>query len=97
MTPEQSTNSGQLEDLRRQLAEGKALTDRLLDCQEAHLREISNLNAAQQSAEKRAEHFRAERDALQARIDGAVDLLTFDFDKRSSVKLAIEILTGEGE
>lgn len=38
-----------------------------------------------------------QRDALQARLDGAVDLFTLDFDKRSSVKLAIEILTGEGE
>lgn len=78
MTLEPLQNSQQLEDLRRQLSESQALVDRLLDCQEAHLREINNLNTAQQSAAQRAEHWQdlaakshstaskllAERDAL---------------------------------
>jgi len=43
-----------IKQLMDQLSEAQALADRLLDCQEAHLREINNPNTAQQSAELRA-------------------------------------------
>lgn len=58
MTPDR------IKELMNQLSEAKALADRLLDCQEAHLREIDNLNAAQQSAEQRVSKAQADRDAL---------------------------------
>lgn len=52
-----------IEYLIGQLSEAQVLVDRLLDCQEAHLREIDNLNTAQQSAEQRASKAQAERGA----------------------------------
>jgi DNA repair ATPase RecN len=71
-----------IKELMTQLSEAQVLADRLLDCQEAHLREINNLNTAQESAEQRAEHWQelaakshetasqllAEREALQAEL-----------------------------
>lgn len=61
--------------LERQLAEAQALTERLLDCQEAHLREIKDLRDASPLVNTSTDTLRSERDALQRRISQALAIL----------------------
>lgn len=102
MTPEPLQNSQQLEDLRSQLAELRSEKNRQIsEYKEAWQGFAQRANAAEQ----RAEHFKAERDALQAMVDGALVALqrkpklgesTWRVVDRALAE-AIKILTGEGE